>query len=416
MPRSLGFHNSHKLLAGRPLSIVRAQAVTSLVRSHVASEYRHLWRVERKDDNNKKENTNNSQQTTLRDEKEKEKKARQRGQENTSTKTYNYRKRNSRSPRQEKDTREIHPNDRWTRDRMRDNAGLTTTQEHGENTNQPQRRSHRRESEENWEFAREEKHPTITFIGDEQFSNIAEDQNLNITAWRRMWRIRLTRGGRIQEVRRMIHEVVTNEEKSRTAVISMGGNDFAEIKRERTGRQEAEERIANMIEETARGIKELHDAGYAIGVIRVPPRKDVLEEDRKNYNQQLYRRHNRIKGITLIDIQDTMKAGEYIQEILTDGKQIKKERWNEILQQILHEIEEETSLPTYPGPIPKRLYLDPTKCWKCGNNHSKERGCRSKDLSCNRCDSYQHNPTCCPLRVILCSECGSGGHSKKVCM
>ena len=51
---------------------------------------------------------------------------------------------------------------------------------------------------------------------------------------------------------------------------------------------------------------------YAIGVVRVPPRKDILEEDRKKYIQQLYRRHNRIKGITFIDIQDTMKAGEYI--------------------------------------------------------------------------------------------------------
>ena len=264
-------------------------------------------------------------------------------------------------------------------------------------------------------YAREEHKPTITFIGDEQFGIITEDEHLNITAWRRMWRVRLVRGGGVREIRNLIQETTRKEEKSRTAVLSVGGNDLAKIKKERLGRKEAEERITHLVEELSEGINEMYNAGYGIGILRVPPRGDVIEEDRKNFNQQLYRKQNRREGVTLIDIQVGMPAQKYIKEILKDGINTKEEKGWEILQQILHEIEEETYLPEYPGPIPKSLYLDPSLCWKCNNKHSKEKGCKTKDLNCSRCESSQHNTICCPLRVLLCRKCGRGGHSETTC-
>ena len=175
-------------------------------------------------------------------------------------------------------------------------------------------------------YAREEHKPTITFIGDNQLGIIAEDEHLNITAWRRMWRVRLVRGGGVREIRNTIQEITRKEEKSRTAVLSVGGNDLAKIKREHLGRKEAEERIARLVEELSEGINEMYNSGYAIGILRVPPRVDIVEEDRKNFNQQIYRKQNRRKGITLIDIQVGMTTQDYIKEVLKDGINTKEEK------------------------------------------------------------------------------------------
>ena len=91
-------------------------------------------------------------------------------------------------------------------------------------------------------------------------------------------------------------------------------------------KKRSRERIARLVEELSEGINEMYNSGYAIGILRVPPRVDIVEEDRKNFNQQIYRKQNRRKGITLIAIQVGMTTQDYIKEVLKDGINTKEEK------------------------------------------------------------------------------------------